>query len=106
MKLATDVRLLLRRKLLETLRQPVWVVVGLSTPVLYLALFAPLLHGLADSDRPLVDRRLLHRQPELGQFHRRGHQATPTPTRDRAACAIRVASGTTNPSSSGAYFAK
>src|SRR5713101_8375487 len=62
-----------------------------------------LLHGLADSDRPLADRRLLHRQPELRQLHRRGHQATPTPTRDRAACAIRVASGMTNPSSSGAY---
>src|SRR5207249_10109467 len=62
-----------------------------------------LLHGLADSDRPLVDGRLLHRQPELRQLHCRGHQATPTPTRDRAACAIRVASGMTNPSSSGAY---
>lgn len=47
MKLATDVRLLFWRKLLETLRQPVWVVVGLSTPLLYLALFAPLLHALA-----------------------------------------------------------
>jgi ABC-2 type transport system permease protein len=47
MKLATGVRLLFWRKLLETLRQPVWVVVGLSTPLLYLALFAPLLHSLA-----------------------------------------------------------
>lgn len=35
--------LLFRRKFLETLRQPVWVVLGLSTPLLYLALFAPVL---------------------------------------------------------------
>jgi ABC-2 type transport system permease protein len=40
-------RLLFWRKMLETLRQPSWVVVGLSTPLLYLALFTPLLHNLA-----------------------------------------------------------
>ncbi|MGE5135071.1 MAG: ABC transporter permease [Gemmatimonadota bacterium] len=39
--------LFFRRKLLETLRQPVWIITGLSTPLLYLALFAPLLHTLA-----------------------------------------------------------
>lgn len=39
--------LLFRRKLTETLRQPVWVVMGLTTPLLYLAFFAPLLHPLA-----------------------------------------------------------
>jgi ABC-2 type transport system permease protein len=39
--------LFFRRKLLETLRQPVWIVTGLITPVLYLALFAPLLQSLA-----------------------------------------------------------
>lgn len=39
--------LFFRRKLLETLRQPVWVITGLSTPLLYLALFAPLLRPLA-----------------------------------------------------------
>jgi ABC-2 type transport system permease protein len=42
-----QVRLLFSRKLLETLRAPAWVVVGLSTPLLYLALFAPLLDPLA-----------------------------------------------------------
>jgi ABC-2 type transport system permease protein len=47
MMLARELGLLWRRKLLETLRQPVWVIVGLSTPLLYLALFAPLLHRLA-----------------------------------------------------------
>jgi ABC-2 type transport system permease protein len=41
-----QVRLLLWRKLLETLRTPAWVVVGLSTPLLYLALFAPVLDSL------------------------------------------------------------
>ncbi|HVX30828.1 MAG TPA: ABC transporter permease [Nitrolancea sp.] len=39
--------LLFRRRMLETIRQPVWVIVGLSTPLLYLALFAPVLKPLA-----------------------------------------------------------
>ncbi|MGO9178757.1 MAG: ABC transporter permease [Candidatus Limnocylindrales bacterium] len=39
--------LLFRRKLLEFLRQPTWVFVGLTQPLLYLALFAPLLQSLA-----------------------------------------------------------
>src|ERR1700722_11017215 len=39
--------LFFRPKLLETLRQPVWIITGLTTPVLYLALFAPLLRSLA-----------------------------------------------------------
>jgi hypothetical protein len=47
MTIMRQLGLLWRRKLRETLRQPVWVVVGLSTPLLYLALFAPLLHRLA-----------------------------------------------------------
>lgn len=47
MTLLTQVRLLTWRKLLETLRQPVWLVMGLITPLLYLLLFAPLLHKLA-----------------------------------------------------------
>jgi len=47
MNLPRETWLLFRRKLLETLRQPVWVVMGLTTPLLYLALFAPLLKPLA-----------------------------------------------------------
>ena len=47
MRIVRELGLLSRRKMLETLRQPVWVIVGLSTPLLYLALFAPLLHRLA-----------------------------------------------------------
>ncbi|HEX5166381.1 MAG TPA: ABC transporter permease, partial [Thermomicrobiales bacterium] len=38
--------LLFRRKLLETIRQPIWVILGLTTPLLYLALFAPVLEPL------------------------------------------------------------
>jgi ABC-2 type transport system permease protein len=47
MTFAVQTGLFFRRKLLETLRQPVWIVTGLTTPVLYLALFAPLLRSLA-----------------------------------------------------------
>lgn len=47
MKITRDMFLLFRRKMLETLRQPVWIISGLSTPLLYLALFAPLLKGFA-----------------------------------------------------------
>jgi ABC-2 type transport system permease protein len=45
--LTYQIRLLFWRKLVETLRTPAWVVVGLTTPLLYLALFAPLLAALA-----------------------------------------------------------
>ena len=49
MTFATQTALLFRRKLLEFLRQPTWVFVGLATPLLYLALFTPLLQPLAGS---------------------------------------------------------
>jgi ABC-2 type transport system permease protein len=49
MTFATQTALLFRRKMLEFLRQPTWVFVGLSTPLLYLALFTPLLQPLAGS---------------------------------------------------------
>ena len=47
MTFALHTGLFFRRKLLETLRQPVWLITGLTTPLLYLALFAPLLRSLA-----------------------------------------------------------
>ncbi len=47
MTFALHTALFFRRKLLETLRQPVWIATGLSTPLLYLALFGPLLRSLA-----------------------------------------------------------
>ena len=47
--LATATYLLVARQLRATVRQPVWLVSGLMTPLLYLALFAPLLKGLGSS---------------------------------------------------------
>ena len=46
MKMLMEINLLFWRKMLETLRTPVWVISGLTTPLLYLALFTPLLSGL------------------------------------------------------------
>ena len=43
MKLPRDISLFFRRSILQSLRNPVWLFVGLSTPILYLALFTPLL---------------------------------------------------------------
>ncbi len=47
MKALKDTQLLYERTITQTLRNPVWVIVGLSTPILYLLLFTPLLKGLA-----------------------------------------------------------
>jgi ABC-2 type transport system permease protein len=47
MRLLGQVRLLFLRKVLEALRQPAWLVMGLITPLLYLVLFAPILNKLA-----------------------------------------------------------
>jgi ABC-2 type transport system permease protein len=47
MRLPLQAGLFFARKMLETLRQPVWVFMGLSVPLLYMALFAPLLKSLA-----------------------------------------------------------
>jgi ABC-2 type transport system permease protein len=41
--------LLFQRYLTQLLRNPVWVIVGFSTPILYLALFTPLLKHLVGS---------------------------------------------------------
>jgi ABC-2 type transport system permease protein len=46
MKTARDTGLLFQRHLYELLRNPVWLVVGFSTPILYLALFTPLLRNV------------------------------------------------------------
>ncbi|MGA3352961.1 MAG: ABC transporter permease [Acidimicrobiales bacterium] len=47
MKTALDVSLLFRRYSLQMLRNPIWLFVGFSTPILYLALFTPLLKHVA-----------------------------------------------------------
>jgi ABC-2 type transport system permease protein len=43
MKALHDTRLLYQRFAVQMLRNPVWLIVGFSTPILYLALFTPLL---------------------------------------------------------------
>jgi ABC-2 type transport system permease protein len=46
MKLIRDTQLLFGRSLKVSLRNPVWLMLGLFQPILYLLLFAPLLDGL------------------------------------------------------------
>lgn len=45
MRTVRDTWLIFRRSMLLTLRQPVWVVLGLIQPVIYLVLFGPLLEA-------------------------------------------------------------
>ncbi|MGD0944795.1 MAG: ABC transporter permease [Acidimicrobiales bacterium] len=47
MKTFRDIGLLFRRYTLQMLRNPIWLFVGFSTPILYLALFTPLLKHVA-----------------------------------------------------------
>ncbi|MHB8858755.1 MAG: ABC transporter permease [Thermoleophilia bacterium] len=47
MKLLHDIGLLYKRGFVHALRIPIWIIVGVSTPLLYLALFTPLLDNLA-----------------------------------------------------------
>jgi ABC-2 type transport system permease protein len=54
MKTLRDTGLLFQRHLVELLRNPVWLVVGFSTPILYLALFTPLLRQLAGQPSAVV----------------------------------------------------
>ena len=46
MKPLRDTGLFYRRSTIQLLRNPIWLVVGFSTPILYLALFTPLLKSL------------------------------------------------------------
>ena len=56
MKTVRDIGLLFQRMLVQLLRNPVWLVVGFSTPILYLALFTPLLRQLASRRRRTAAR--------------------------------------------------
>jgi ABC-2 type transport system permease protein len=47
MKFTHDLYLLVRRPLLQNLRNPIWLIVGFLTPIMYLLLFLPLLNTLA-----------------------------------------------------------
>ena len=69
MKLARDTALLARRYALQLARNPAWVFVGLSTPLLYLALFTPLLRGVGAENpvRPARARCPRRRKPWTGQ---------------------------------------
>jgi len=46
MKLFVDIGLLFKRKMLETLRNPIFIIISMTTPIVYLVLFAPLLNHL------------------------------------------------------------
>ncbi len=48
MKLILDTGQLFKRKMLETLRNPIFIIVSMTTPIVYLALFAPLLNKLTN----------------------------------------------------------
>jgi ABC-2 type transport system permease protein len=47
MQTLRDTWLIFRRYLRQSLRNPIWVLVGMAQPVMYLALFGPLLTGVA-----------------------------------------------------------
>jgi ABC-2 type transport system permease protein len=49
MKTLRDIGLLFQRYTMQMLRNPVWLFVGFSSPVLYLALFTPMLKHIAPS---------------------------------------------------------
>jgi ABC-2 type transport system permease protein len=46
MKLLRDTRLIFGSAIKETLRNPVWIIVGLTQPIMYLVLYAPLLENV------------------------------------------------------------
>jgi ABC-2 type transport system permease protein len=52
MKATRDTGLLFHRNLIQMLRNPVWLFVGFSTPLLYLVLFTPLLKHFAGGNHP------------------------------------------------------
>lgn len=52
MRLITDTWLLFKNYLMSTLRQPVWIVISLFTPICYLLLFAPLLDKMTIVNGP------------------------------------------------------
>ena len=57
MKILSEIPLFWKRKLMETLRQPVWIMSGLMTPLLYILLFSPLLRNMGA--RPLTMAQVL-----------------------------------------------
>ncbi|HEX2912617.1 MAG TPA: ABC transporter permease [Chloroflexia bacterium] len=52
MRLLEDTWLLFRNYLTSTLRQPVWIIISLFTPICYLLLFGPLLQNMITGNAP------------------------------------------------------
>ena len=52
MKTVRETWLIYRRSLVLTLRQPVWLLMGIFQPILYLVLFGPLLEGAVTQAPP------------------------------------------------------
>jgi len=58
MRIIFEIWILFRRKVMETIRQPAWLFIGLITPILYIVLFSPLLKNL--NDPPLSTSEVLN----------------------------------------------
>jgi len=46
MRILIEIKLFFKRRIIEELRQPVWIIAGLATPLMYIALFSPLLRNM------------------------------------------------------------
>ena len=55
MKILVEIGLFSKRKILETLRQPVWIISELMTPLLYILLFSPLLKNMGSLPRSTAE---------------------------------------------------
>ena len=51
----TEIGLFFKRKILEALRQPAWIVSGIMTPLLYILLFSPLLKNMGSLPRSTAE---------------------------------------------------
>lgn len=58
MRVLYEIGILFKRKMMETIRQPAWTVMGMITPLLYIVLFAPLLKTM--STPPLTTSEVLN----------------------------------------------
>ena len=57
-RISFEIWILFKRKLMETIRQPAWTIMGMITPLLYIVLFAPLLKNM--SSPPLSTSEVLN----------------------------------------------
>ncbi len=47
-KILFEISILFKRKIMETIRQPAWTIMGMITPLLYIIMFAPLLKTMSN----------------------------------------------------------